>query len=66
MFPINSLRLILGTFTKFRKTTITFIMSVCLRVSVRLSAWNNSAPTGQIFVKIDILGCFEDRREIQV
>jgi len=27
-------------------------MSVCL--SIRPSAWNNSAPTGQIFMKIDI------------
>jgi hypothetical protein len=36
---------ILGAFAKLRKTTINFFMSV------RLSAWNNSAPTGRIFMK---------------
>jgi hypothetical protein len=35
----------LGMFVKFQKATIGFIMSVCL------SAWNNLAPTGQIFMK---------------
>ena len=37
----------LGTFTKLRKATIIFVMSVCA------SAWNNSVPTGRIFVKLD-------------
>jgi hypothetical protein len=26
----------------------------------RLSAWNNLAPTGRIFMKLDIRGLFED------
>ena len=36
----------------FRKATVSFFMFV------RLSAWNNSAPTVQIFMKIDIWGFF--------
>jgi len=42
----------LGAFTEFRKATMSFVMSVCPSVSP--SAWNNSAPTGRIFVKVDI------------
>ena len=38
----------LGAFAKFLKETISFVMSVCP------SAWNNSAPTGRIFMKLDI------------
>ena len=38
----------LGEFAKLRKVTISFVMSV------RLSAWNNSAPTSRIFIKFDI------------
>jgi hypothetical protein len=34
-----------------RKATINFVMSV--RLSIRKSAWNNSAPTGRIFTKFD-------------
>jgi len=36
--------------------TISLVMRVCLSVClpVRLSAWNNSAPTGRIFMKFDI------------
>ena len=45
------LLLFLGAFAKFRKATISFVMSVC--PSVYLSAWNNSAPTGQIFIEFD-------------
>jgi hypothetical protein len=41
--------LFLGAFAKCRKATISFVMPV--RVSVR---WNNSAPTGNIFMKFDI------------
>ena len=37
-----------------RKATIRFVMSV------RSSAWNNSAPTGRIFMKFDIWGFFEN------
>ena len=33
------------------KPTVSFVMSVCL--SVCLSAWNDSAPTGRIFVKFE-------------
>jgi len=42
----------LDAFTKFRKATITFVMSVT--PSVRLSSWKNSAPTGRFIVKFDI------------
>jgi hypothetical protein len=42
----------LGAFEKLRKATISFVMSV------RLSAWNKSAPTGRIFIKFDIWGFF--------
>jgi hypothetical protein len=38
----------LGAFAKLPKATISFV------TSVRLSAWNNSAPIGQIFIKFDI------------
>jgi hypothetical protein len=38
----------LGAFGKLRKATISFVMSV------RPSAWNNTAPTGRIFMKSDI------------
>jgi hypothetical protein len=44
----------LGTFIKVRKATISFVMSV------RLSAWNNSAPTERILMKVDIWGFFEN------
>jgi len=40
---------LLGAFAKLRKATISFVMTGCL--PVRLSAWNNSAPTGRIFKK---------------
>ena len=42
----------LGTFAKLRIATISFFVSVC--PSVCLSAWNNSAPTGRLFMKFDI------------
>jgi hypothetical protein len=38
----------LGPFVKLQQATGSFIMSV------RLSAWNNSAPTGRIFMKFHI------------
>jgi len=41
-----------GAFAKFRKATIIFVVSVCL--SVRWSARNNSAPTGQNVTKFGI------------
>jgi len=44
----------LGAFAKLRKATISFVMSVCP------SAWNNSTPTGRIFVKFDVWEFFEN------
>jgi len=41
---------------KLRKATISFVMSVC--PSAHLSAWNNFAPTGRIFMKFVIRGFF--------
>jgi hypothetical protein len=38
----------LGAFANFRNATISYFMSV------RKSAWNNSALTGRIFIKFDI------------
>jgi hypothetical protein len=37
----------LGAFAKFRKATISLALSVCP------PEWNNSAPTGRIFMKFD-------------
>jgi len=39
-----------------KKATISFAMSVCpfVRLSTRLSAWNNSALTRRIFMNFDI------------
>ena len=44
----------LGAFEKLRKTSISFVMSVCL------SAWNNWALTGRIFMNVDIGVFFEN------
>jgi len=41
-----------GAFTKLRKVTISFVIPVY--PSVRPSSWNNSVPTGRIFVKFGI------------
>jgi len=38
----------LGAFAKLQKATISFVMSV------RQSAWNNSAPIRRIFINFDI------------
>ena len=43
-----------GTFAKLQITIITFVMAV------RLSARNNSAPTGLIFMNFDIWGFFDN------
>ena len=45
---------VLRAFAKLRKAIISLVMSV------RLSAWNNSAPIGRIFIKFDIWGFFEN------
>jgi hypothetical protein len=53
--------LILGAFAELRKATISLV------ISVHLSTWNNSFPTGMIFVKSDIRSIFKSlSRKIQV
>ena len=48
----------LGAFAKLRKETISFVVCLSVRLSVRpsvpLTAWNNSDLTGWIFTKCDI------------
>jgi hypothetical protein len=48
--------LFLGAFAKLREATIAFVMSH--RPSLRPSAWNNSAPTERILIKLTILTFF--------
>jgi hypothetical protein len=45
---------ILSVFAKLQRATISFVMSV------RPTAWNDSAPTGRIFVKFDIWVFYEN------
>jgi len=40
------------------------LASLCL--SVRPSAWNNSAPTGHIFMEFDIWGFLENCQKINL
>ena len=47
---------VLGVFAKLRKATVSFIMSV------RPSAWNNSAPTGQILIQFYVWAFFSKMR----
>jgi hypothetical protein len=47
-------QLCLGALARLGKPTISFVMSV------RLSAWSNSALTGRIFMKFDISAFFEN------
>jgi hypothetical protein len=55
MEPIlNAVLCFLGDFAELRKATISFA------TPVRLSAWNNSTPTGWIFMKFDIWIFFEN------
>jgi hypothetical protein len=44
--------LFLGALSKVPRATIRFVLSILL------SAWNSSAPTGRIFMKVDIWVCF--------
>ena len=44
---------------KIARTTMSFVMSICLHPSVHLSAWNNSVPTGRVFMKFGIWVFFE-------
>jgi hypothetical protein len=53
-------RVFLGAFAKLRKATITFV------ISVRPSAWNDSAPNGRIVMEFDIWVHFEKLSGIQV
>jgi hypothetical protein len=48
---------VLGSFTKLRNETTSLVMCVCL--SVCRSAWNKSAPTGWILIKIHVWVFFE-------
>ena len=50
--------LFLGTLAKLRKATVRFVMSVCL--SACLSPWDDSAPTGRVFMKFYIEIFFEN------
>jgi len=52
----------LDAFAELQKVTISFVTSVCLSVplSVRLSAWNISAPAGRIFMEFGIQIFFEN------
>ena len=54
--PFYQTSSILGAFAKLRKATISFVM-FCL------SAWNNSTPTGRIFMKFNIRVVFKTLRE---
>jgi hypothetical protein len=54
-----------SAFVKLRKATTSFVLSVCL--SVYPSAWNDSAVTGQISIKVDMWAFFKTlSRKIQV
>jgi hypothetical protein len=46
---------VLGAFAKLRRGIITIVKSV------RPFAWNNSAPTGRIFMKSDIRGFYKKK-----
>jgi len=48
----------LGAFEKLRKATISFVIS--FHPSVCPPSWNNSAPTGRMFIKFDISGFFKN------
>jgi len=53
-FSISFFSTFLGAFAKLQKVTIKYVMSV------RLTAWNESAPAGRIFMKADIWVFFEN------
>jgi hypothetical protein len=61
-FPYPNL--LSGIFATLRKATIGFVMSVRVCLTVRLSEWNNSAPTGWILMKI-FFGFFRKSVKIQ-
>jgi len=48
--------ILLGAFVKLPLATVSFVMPT------HMSAWNDWAPTGRIFVKFDVIsGFFENR-----
>jgi len=49
---------LLAVFTILQKVTISHVLFVCL--SARPFAWNNSVPTGRIFLKFDISVFFKN------
>ena len=57
IFSREVAKYILGAFAKLRKATISFVMParLSLSLSVCLSAWNNSDPTGRILMKSYII-----------
>ena len=58
--------LFLGAFANLRIATVSFVMCVCPS-SVSVSAWNNSAPTGRIFMAFYIWIFFKNlSRKFQV
>ena len=64
---LRNIETFLAAFTKLRKSAINCVMSVCTCTSVSLSAWNNSAPTGRIFLKFGICVFFQKSvKKIQV
>ena len=45
---------LLGAFKKLRNANISYVTCLSICLSVRPSAWNNSAPNGRILTKFDI------------
>ena len=54
------MKVFLGFFEKLRKATISFVMSVCPPPLVLPFFHMELGPTGQIFIKFDILVFFEN------
>jgi len=48
LYSVYKYNRVSGAFAKLRKATISFV------VSVRLSAWNNSAPIRRVVMKFDV------------
>jgi hypothetical protein len=57
---------VLGCFRRVRKIAKSDYYLRHVRLSVRLSAWNNSAPTGRILMKLDIEPFRKSVENIQV
>ena len=61
VLPFCGLFFFLDAFAKLCKATIRFVMSV--RLFVRPSAWNNSAPTEKVFMKFVIWIFYVNRKK---